>query len=222
MPLTRPIPPRTARANFSWVHRYCCNTAGRPRRPLKPYFFWKPTMSAIHRTDVQIQKQIQRQRQAKGKPETSMMWYFWKGDDKGILDMIGDRRSLKKCRCKDKHKYKDKNKNSRQSHDVICFWKGMERRVWISRKCKYLKKVKHAKYPKYAKYANQDCTNCGSLAARKWRENEKMKRKWRERMRKWRGNGERFTLYIFSFSLFFLLPYPFPIYQKLSQVVAKC
>ena len=27
---------------------------------------------------------------------------------------------------------------------------------------------------------NQGCTNCGSLAVRKWRENEKMKMKWRE------------------------------------------
>ena len=54
----------------------------------------------------------------------------------------------------------------------------------------------------------------GSVAARKWRENEKMKRKWRENKkmeRDW-GNGERFTLYISSFSIHFL-------YQKLSQNV---
>ena len=41
--------------------------------------------------------------------------------------------------------------------------------------------------------AYQDCTSCGSLAARKWRENEKIKRKWRENEemeRKWRENGE--------------------------------
>ena len=38
---------------------------------------------------------------------------------------------------------------------------------------------------------------------RKWREHEEMERKW--------GNGERFTLYISSFSLYFIPLYPFPI-----------
>ena len=40
-----------------------------------------------------------------------------------------------------------------------------------------------------------------------------MKRKWREieEMDRERGNGERFTLYIFSFSLYFLPFYLFPI-----------
>ena len=37
-------------------------------------------------------------------------------------------------------------------------------------------------------------------------------------MRKWRGNGERFTLYISSFSLYFLPLYPFPI----SKFVTFC
>ena len=44
-------------------------------------------------------------------------------------------------------------------------------------------------------------------------------RKWRgngERMMKWRGNGERFTLYISSFSFYFLPLYPFPITKMVS------
>ena len=45
---------------------------------------------------------------------------------------------------------------------------------------------------------------------RKWRENEKMKREW--------GNGERFTLYISSGSLYFLPLFPFPI----SKIVSFC
>ena len=49
--------------------------------------------------------------------------------------------------------------------------------------------------------ARQPC----SLAARKWRENKRM-------MRKWRGNEERFSLYIFPFSHYFL-PLHF-LYQK--------
>ena len=57
--------------------------------------------------------------------------------------------------------------------------------------------------------------------------NRKRMRKWREWMRKWReneemereiGNGERFTLYISSFSLYFLPLYPFP----LSKIVSFC
>ena len=46
----------------------------------------------------------------------------------------------------------------------------------------------------------------GSLAARKLRENDKMKRKWRknEEMETEWGNGEWFTLYISSFSLYYL------------------
>ena len=50
-----------------------------------------------------------------------------------------------------------------------------------------------------------------------------MKRKWREieEMDRERGNGERFTLYIFSFSLYFFLSINF-LYQKLSYFVAKC
>ena len=39
----------------------------------------------------------------------------------------------------------------------------------------------------------------GSLAVRKWRENEKMKRKWRERMRK---RSEIHSLHFLIFSLF--------------------
>ena len=66
--------------------------------------------------------------------------------------------------------------------------------------------------------------------ARKWRENEKMKRKRRECEeveRKWRGNeemkrewgnGEIFALYISPFSLYFPPFYPFPI----SNIVTKC
>ena len=63
-----------------------CNTAPRPQVPLKPYIFWKLTMSAIQiRTKIQIQRQthrqihrqIQRQRQIKGKPMTPMMWYIF-------------------------------------------------------------------------------------------------------------------------------------------------
>ena len=49
---------------------------------------------------------------------------------------------------------------------------------------------------------------------REWENEEKMEREW--------GNGERFTLYISSFSLYFLPLYPFPIYPILSHFVAKC
>ena len=42
------------------------------------------------------------------------------------------------------------------------------------------------------------------------RENEEMEREY--------GNGERFTPYISSFSLYFLLLYPFPI----SKIVSFC
>ena len=44
----------------------------------------------------------------------------------------------------------------------------------------------------------------------KWRDNKKMEREWE--------NGERFTLYISSFSLLFLPLYPFPI----SKIVSFC
>ena len=47
-----------------------------------------------------------------------------------------------------------------------------------------------------------------------WRENEEIKE---EMEREWE-NGERFTLYISSFSLYFLPLYPFPI----TKFVAKC
>ena len=40
-----------------------------------------------------------------------------------------------------------------------------------------------------------------------------------EIMRKWRGNGERITLHIYSFSLYFLPLYQFPISKLLSQNV---
>ena len=55
---------------------------------------------------------------------------------------------------------------------------------------------------------HQGCTNRGILAAG-LRENG-------ERMRKWRGNGERSTLYISSFSLYFLPLYPFPISKNVT------
>ena len=66
----------------------------------------------------------------------------------------------------------------------------------------------------------------GILAARKWRENEKMKRKWRENeemRRKWRENEEkeRLTFYISSFSLHFLPLSPFPT-SIFSHFVAAC
>ena len=63
----------------------------------------------------------------------------------------------------------------------------------------------------------QGCTNCGSLAVymqenvermRNCRGNEEGMRKWREIL--------RFTLYIASFSLYFLPPYPFPISKIVS------
>ena len=67
---------------------------------------------------------------------------------------------------------------------------------------------------------HQGCTTCCILASGMWENGE--------RMRKWRGNGEemerecrngvRFTLYISSFSLYFLSLYPFPI----SKIVTFC
>ena len=45
---------------------------------------------------------------------------------------------------------------------------------------------------------------------RKWRKREEIEREW--------GKGERFTLYISSFSLYFLPLYPFPI----SKIVTFC
>ena len=62
------------------------------------------------------------------------------------------------------------------------------------------------------------------------RENGKRMRKWRgngERMRNgeeiWKewGNGERFSLYISSYSRYFFSLYPFPL-SKISHFVAKC
>ena len=50
-----------------------------------------------------------------------------------------------------------------------------------------------------------------------WRENEEMEREWGNGMREWR-KGDRFTLNISSFSLYFLPLYPFPI----SKVVKFC
>ena len=53
----------------------------------------------------------------------------------------------------------------------------------------------------------QGCTNCCSLAARKWRENKKMKRKWREKEemeREW-GNGKRMRKWRVIHSLHFLI-----------------
>ena len=55
----------------------------------------------------------------------------------------------------------------------------------------------------------QGCTTCGRLAARKWRENEKIKRKWRENEEiemKWREyeEMERDSLSTFSHFLFIL------------------
>ena len=47
-----------------------------------------------------------------------------------------------------------------------------------------------------------------SRAARKWKENEEMGRE--------RGNGERFTLYISSFYIYFLPLYPFPISKNVT------
>ena len=62
--------------------------------------------------------------------------------------------------------------------------------------------------------SEQGCTTFCILASR-MQENG-------ENMRKLRGNGERFTLYISSFSLYFLPLYPFPISKNcyiLSQNV---
>ena len=56
----------------------------------------------------------------------------------------------------------------------------------------------------------QGCTNCGSLAAKKWRENEKMKRKWRE-------------IHSLNFLMFSLFP-PSPSYilYPISKIVSLC
>ena len=40
-------------------------------------------------------------------------------------------------------------------------------------------------------------------------------------MRKWRGNGERFTLYISSFSLYFLPVYPFPMSKNEKMILGE-
>ena len=66
----------------------------------------------------------------------------------------------------------------------------------------------------------QGCTTCCILASgirENLRENENMKRKWRGNTEKW-GNGKRFTLYISSFTLYFLPLYPLPI----SKTVSVC
>ena len=57
----------------------------------------------------------------------------------------------------------------------------------------------------------QGCTTCGSLAARKWRDNEKMKRTWREN-----EEMEKYSLSIFFHN--FLSLYPFPA----SKIVSFC
>ena len=77
----------------------------------------------------------------------------------------------------------------------------------------YLSAISLASYSSlFIIICHQGCTNCGSLAA--WL------RGIGERMRKW-GIGESFTLYISSFSLYFLPLYPFPD-QKLSHFFPKC
>ena len=49
--------------------------------------------------------------------------------------MISGRQHLRKYKDKDKDKdkekdkYKDKYKNNRQTYDVICFWKGDDKRI---------------------------------------------------------------------------------------------
>ena len=55
----------------------------------------------------------------------------------------------------------------------------------------------------------------GSLAARKWRENEKIKRKWRKNEKMERDSLSTFTR---SFSLYFLPLDPFPV----SKIVSFC
>ena len=60
------------------------------------------------------------------------------------------------------------------------------------------------------RYIEPGLQNCSSLLA--WLQENG------ERMKKWRGNGERFTLYISSFSLYFLPLYRFPI----SKIVSFC
>ena len=47
--------------------------------------------------------------------------------------MICGSQGLRKYKYKDKHKekYKDKYKNNQQTHDVICFWKGDDKRSLI-------------------------------------------------------------------------------------------
>ena len=59
--------------------------------------------------------------------------------------------------------------------------------------------------------ATQGCTSCASLPAWLWENGEEMEREW--------GNGERFTLYISSISLYFLPLYSFPI-SKVSKLQA--
>ena len=65
------------------------------------------------------------------------------------------------------------------------------------------KMLSESKYVSIFFKSNQGYTTCGSLAARKWRENEKMKRKWRENEEmegKWR------EIYSLHFPIFSLLP----------------
>ena len=65
----------------------------------------------------------------------------------------------------------------------------------------------------------QGCTTCGSLAARRWKNGERM-RKWRgnrEIVRKWRGNVESESFCISSFSPHFLILSPFPHYLSISS-----
>ena len=45
--------------------------------------------------------------------------------------MICGRQHLRKYKYKDKDKHKDKYKNNRQTYDVICFWKGDDKRSLI-------------------------------------------------------------------------------------------
>ena len=74
-----------------------------------------------------------------GKPETPILYdviYFWKGDDKRILNMICGRQDLRKYKYRQKHKYKDKYKNCRLPMMLYVFGKEMTMGVWLWRICR--------------------------------------------------------------------------------------
>ena len=136
-------------------------------------------MSAIKiQTKIQIQRQthrqIQRQRQIKGKPTTPLM-YFWKRDDKSILNMICHRQGLENKNTNTNTNTKTKNKNIQrkiqdQRTDLCCYmflenrWQNESDLCRICRICRIWRTCRICKIYKNWKYAKKKEVNIFSVS----------------------------------------------------------